>query len=301
MLDMMPSVLTLISPTIGGLSNDIVDQAANVIHHSGATLNQRDWLSDGEACDLYFSGAKANTIDQALRQSLGGVGVDMAIQQVQGRQKKLLLSDMDSTIVTAETLDELADHAGLKEKISAITARAMNGDIRFRDALAERVVMLRGLSSDTLAATMERITYSPGAETLVRTMSAHGAYTALVSGGFQYFTTRVKAALGFDFDAGNDIEIIDGKLTGNVQGDIVTKDVKREILIRLAKQQDIDITETLSVGDGANDLPMIMEAGTGVAYHAKPTVVASAPFRIDYAGLDALLFMQGYRRDQFVA
>jgi len=296
----MKSVLTLIAPTVGDLNTEIVQQAADCLHQSGASVNEPDWLSDGEACDLIFSGAKPKSVEPTLRDRFSNTRMDMTVQPVEGRRKKLLLADMDSTIVTTETLDELAEYAGLKEQISEITERAMNGEILFRDALKERVSMLKGLDSETMAKTMERVTYSPGAETLVRTMSANGAYTALASGGFRYFTGRVKQALGFDFEIGNEIEIAKGKFTGEIVGDIVTKAVKRQTLIALARQQGIDISETMTVGDGANDLPMLEHAGTGVAYHAHPIVIASAPYRIDHAGLDALLFLQGYKRDEFV-
>jgi len=296
----MTSVLTLMSPTIGGLTTTLVEQAADQLRQMGATVGDPVWLSESEACDILFSRLETRSCEMALRSTFAGTRLDMALQPVDGRRKKLLLADMDSTIVTSETLDELADYAGLKQQISAITERAMNGEILFRDALTERVAMLKGLDADTLARTMERITYTPGAGTLVRTMSANGAYTALASGGFRYFTGRVRDALGFDFEIGNDIGIEDGRFTGEVQGDIVTKAVKRETLIMLADQQGIDISETMAVGDGANDLPMITTAGTGVAYHAHKVVVDSAPFRIDHAGLEALLFMQGYRRAEFV-
>jgi len=296
----MKSVLTLIAPTVGDLNTEIVKQATDCLRQSGVDVDGPDWLSDGEACDLVFSSVQADSIEPKLRDIFTNTRLDMTIQPIEGRRKKLLLADMDSTIVTTETLDELADYAGLKEQISEITERAMNGEILFRDALKERVGMLKGLDSETMAKTMERVTYSPGAETLVRTMSANGAYTALASGGFRYFTGRVKQALGFDFEIGNEIEIAEGKFTGEIVGDIVTKAVKHETLISLSEQQGIDISETMTVGDGANDLPMLEHAGTGVAYHAHPIVIAGAPYRIDYAGLDALLFLQGYRRDSFV-
>jgi phosphoserine phosphatase len=296
----MNFVVTLIAPAKGDLTRPIFERAYDQLRAGGGAIDKHDWLSDGEACDLYYSGADAHDIASILRECLSDTKLDMAVQPVAGRRKKLLLADMDSTMVTVETLDELAEYAGLKKEISEITERAMNGEILFRDALTQRMALLTGLDADTMAKTMERINYSPGAKTLVRTMSAGGAYTALASGGFRYFTGRVKQALGFDFEIGNEIEIEDGKFTGNVVGDIVTKAVKRETLIELSAQQGIDLSETLAVGDGANDLPMLEEAGTGVAYHAHAIVIASAPFRIDHAGLDALLFLQGYRRSEFV-
>ncbi len=297
----MESVLTLISPIIGGLTDIIVEQAADRLRQSGARVGEADWLSGNEACDIAFSGPPAKSCEAELRIVLTDYQLDLALQPALGRRKKLLLADMDSTIVTSETLDELAEYAGLKDQISAITERAMNGEILFRDALTERVAMLKDLDAETMDKTMQRITYSPGAGTLVRTMSANGAYTALASGGFRYFTGRVKEALGFDFEIGNDIGIEDGKFTGEVVGDIVTKALKRKTLIRLAKQQGVEISETMAVGDGANDLPMVMEAGTGIAYHAHTVLKDNAPFRVDHAGLEALLFFQGYRRADFTA
>lgn len=296
----MNAVLTLIAARQGDLSADSVAEARRRLDERNLDTHNAIWLSDGEACDIVFSGSITTDLEPRIRDLLVDQKIDLAIQPLQGRRKKLLLSDMDSTIVTAETLDELADFAGLKDKISAITARAMNGELDFREALDERVGMLKGLSAETLDDTMRQITYSPGAETLVRTMSANGAYTALVSGGFTYFTSRVREAIGFDFDTGITLGIENGTLTGTVTGEIVTKDVKREILLRLANEQNIDLKDTLTVGDGANDLPMLQTAGLGVAYRAKPVVVASAPYRIDHAGLDALLFMQGYSREEFV-
>jgi len=296
----MKSVLTLIAPAAGELSANTIEDVIEQLHHLGASIHGHDWLADREACDVMFSGAEHASCITVLRDLFSDTPLDMVIQPLEGRRKKLLLADMDSTIVTTETLDELAEYAGLKEQISKITERAMNGEILFRDALRERVGMLAGLDGETLAKTMDRVIYSPGARPLVRTMSADGAYTALASGGFRYFTGRVKQALGFDFEIGNEIEIIDGKLTGEIVGEIVTKAAKRETLISLAQQQGIDISETMTVGDGANDLPMLQLAGTGVAYHAHPIVIARVRHRIDHAGLDALLFLQGYRRDEFV-
>lgn len=296
----MDYVLTLISPTRGGLSVNLVDQALVQLQQFGAIVSNWDYLSEGEACDIPFSNVDPKFTQSSLRGHFSGTALDVVIQPANGRRKKLLIADMDSTIVTSETLDELAEYAGLKDRISDITTRAMDGEILFRDALTERVRMLAGLDAGALDKIMDRISYSTGAKTLVRTMSANGAFTALASGGFRYLTKRVKEAVGFDFEIGTEIEITDGKLTGQILGEIVTKAVKREILISLAADQDIDIGDTLAVGDGANDLPMLIEAGAGVAYHAKPVVVASTPYRIDHAGLDALLFMQGYRREEFV-
>ncbi len=202
---------------------------------------------------------------------------------------------MDSTIVAVETLDELADFAGIKDKIAAITRRAMNGELDFKDALRERVGMLKGLGVDALEKTWERIRLTPGARELVATMRAHGAVTALVSGGFTFFTGRVAAELGFDLHHANTLLDDGTTLTGAVGEPILDRDTKVSTLRALAEQRGIPLTATLAVGDGANDLDMIATAGLGVAFHAKPIVAAAAQACVDHADLRALLFVQGYR------
>ena len=207
---------------------------------------------------------------------------------------------MDSTIVAGEMLDELADFAGLKERVAAITARAMNGEIEYQESLRARVALLKGLGADALDKTFARARLNPGAATLVATMRAHGAYTLLVSGGFRFFTARVRALAGFDADVGNEIEVADAKLTGRVVEPILDKEVKRQTLLDTAARLEIALSATLAVGDGANDLPMIREAGLGVAFHPRPAVATEASIAIRYADLTALLFLQGYAIDAFV-
>ncbi|NVJ91140.1 MAG: phosphoserine phosphatase SerB [Methylocystaceae bacterium] len=226
--------------------------------------------------------------------------VDTILQQKKDRRKKLLIADMDSTIVTGETLDDLAEFAGIKEEVAAITQRAMNGEIQFRDALAERVQMLKGLSATFLEEAMKMVTLTPGAKELVATMKANGGYCALVSGGFTFFTSRVAQQVGFDFNAGNTMEIVDGILTGNVLEPIVTKDSKLSYLKSLCQEQRLTTDHAVAVGDGANDLPMILEAGLGIAYHAKPSVVAKSKHNIQNGDLRSLLFAQGYKADEIV-
>ncbi len=254
-------------------------------------------LSPGEAVDLML--ADAADLD-AVRAALGDAPIDAIATTTENRRKRLLVADMDSTIVTGETLDELADFAGLKQRIAAITARAMNGELDFKSALRERVAMLRGLSVEALEQTWQRVRLTPGAGELVATMRAHGAYAALVSGGFTFFTSRVAALVGFDMHRAN-VLLDDGTvLTGLVAEPILDRDTKLDTLTRLAAERGLPMAATLAVGDGANDLDMLRAAGLGVAFRAKPIVAAAARARVDHAGLRALLFAQGYRREDIV-
>ncbi len=256
-----------------------------------------DILSDGEAADIPL--ADAPDLD-AVRAVIGEAAVDAIATTGATRRKRLLIADMDSTIITGETLDELADFAGLKERIAAITARAMNGELDFKDALRERVAMLKGLPVAALRATWERITLTQGARELVATMRANGACTALVSGGFTFFTGRVAAELGFDMHRSN-VLLDDGTaLTGCVAEPILDRGAKLETLLQLAAKKGLALTATIAVGDGANDLDMLQAAGLGVAFHAKPVVAAAARARVDHGNLRALLFAQGYRAAEFV-
>jgi phosphoserine phosphatase len=255
-------------------------------------------LAPGEAADIAVSTAP----DMALvRAALDGAAIDAIVMPTDGRRKRLLIADMDSTIVTGETLDELADFAGLKDRIAAITARAMNGELDFKAALRERVAMLKGLSVDALERTWRRVRLTSGARELVATMRAHGACTALVSGGFSFFTSRVAAVCGFDLHRSN-VLLDDGTaLTGQVAEPILDRDTKLATLTGLAAERGLELSATLAVGDGANDLDMLRAAGLGVAFHAKPIVAAEARARADHADLRALLFAQGYRAADIIA
>jgi phosphoserine phosphatase len=253
-------------------------------------------LSPGEAAEISVGVPPDMAI---LRPALGNAAIDAIVTPVDGRRKRLLVADMDSTIVTGETLDELADFAGIKDRIAAITARAMNGELDFKAALRERVAMLKGLPVDALERTWQRVRLTAGARELVATMRAHGAYAVLVSGGFSFFTSRVAARCGFDLHRSNMLLDDGARLTGQVAEPILDRDTKLAMLTGLAAERGLEMSETLAVGDGANDLDMLRAAGLGVAFRAKPIVAAEARARIDHADLRALLFAQGYRSSEF--
>lgn len=260
------------------------------------------WLADGIACDIPLpSGLSADDADAALRAALDGAPVDVVVQEQDRRRKKILIADMDSTMIQQECIDELAEEAGLREHVAAITARAMNGEIAFEPALRERVALLKGLPLqviDKVIAT--RITLTPGGPELVRTMRKHGAYTALVSGGFTSFTHRIAEMIGFNEDRANLLLDDGAKLTGVVAEPILGREAKVERLEEIADRLGLSPDDAIAVGDGANDLGMIQLAGTGVALHAKPAVAAQAKVRIDHGDLTALLYIQGYRKTDFV-
>jgi phosphoserine phosphatase len=255
-------------------------------------------LSPGEAAEFFL--AEPPDLDLA-RQALAGAPVDVLVTRARGRRRGLLVADMDSTIVTSETLDELAVFAGVGEKIAAITAQSMNGEIDFRQALRARVAMLKGLDMAALEKTWARTALTPGAKTLVATMAAHGAMTALVSGGFTFFTSRVAALCGFATHRAN-VLLDDGRaLTGAVAEPILDRESKLAALQEFAALRGVNLRATLAVGDGANDLSMLKAAGLGVAFRAKPVVTAGLMNRVDFADLRALLFAQGYAAAEFAA
>jgi phosphoserine phosphatase len=254
-------------------------------------------LSPDEAVDIPMSAPPTPELVAAL---LDGKPIDAITVKTRARRKALLIADMDSTIITGETLDELAGFAGIGEQIAAITRRAMNGELDFKDALRERVAMLKGLNLDALEKAWQRIQLTSGARELVATMRARGAMTALVSGGFTFFTSKVADQLGFDLHRSNKLLDDGTALIGKVQEPILDRDSKLAALTELATQRRLKLNATLAVGDGANDLDMIQAAGLGVAFHAKPIVAKAAKARVDYADLRALLFAQGYSSSMFV-
>ena len=256
-------------------------------------------LSPGHAFDLPVANEVAALAEARAR--CEDFGLDINLVSTVKRRKKLLLADMDSTIINVECLDELADMAGLKPQIAAITERAMRGELEFEAALKERVGMLKGLKLDALERTYaERVRLNPGAKSLLATMRAHGAHTMLVSGGFGYFTQRVAEAAGFHAERGNTLLDDGTHLTGEVSTPILGREAKVKALEEAVENLKIEFAETLAVGDGANDLAMIQKAGLGVAYHAKPVVAAGADAAIQYNDLTALLYLQGYSDKEIV-
>jgi phosphoserine phosphatase len=260
-------------------------------------------LAEGTAADISFS-PDAATDQRRLTDHLRGIlnGIDVVLQPQANRRKKLFLADMDSTMIEQECIDELADYVGLKAHVAAITERAMRGEIAFEPALRERVALLKGLPTATISEVLEkRITLTPGGPELVATMRKHGAYTCMVSGGFTLFTQPIAAMIGFDETRANMLVLDGNLLAGSVSEPIFGRETKRSTLIELRTRLGLGIDDTLVAGDGANDMAMIAEAGLGVAYHAKPKVAAAAPARIDHGDLTALLYVQGYKREEFVS
>jgi phosphoserine phosphatase len=253
-----------------------------------------DWLAP-VACDIGDGAVEAN-----MRATIGDRPIDIIVQPKAGRRKRLLVADLESTIIENEMLEELADFLGLRAPVAEITRRAMNGEIDFVGALTERVALLRGLPESVLGEAAGRIRLMPGARALVATLRRARVTTALVSGGFKVFADRVAAELGFDRVIANRLDIADGKLAGTVAAPILTGTTKHETLVSLAGELGLGLDETLAVGDGANDLPMLQTAGLGIAFHAKPAVAAASRWRIDHGDLTALLYAQGYRQSDIL-
>jgi len=295
----MQYVLTLSTDPLAGLLGAAqAARAAEALRRAGATVGPTDWLAPDVALDLPFDGVAPALAVSRVRDALEGRPVDANAQAAAGRRKRLLIADMDSTIITSESLDELAEYAGLKEVISAITARAMRGELDFEAALTERVAMLAGLPEATIGSVLEGISLTAGADALVATMKAHGAYCALVSGGFTPMTAAIRARVGFDEDRANRLEIAGGALTGRVIAPILGREAKLAALQELAARLGTDPADAVAVGDGANDLAMLQAAGIGVAFRAKPAVREAAAFRIDHGDLTGLLYLQGYRSSE---
>ncbi|WP_062210899.1 phosphoserine phosphatase SerB [Aureimonas sp. AU12] len=260
------------------------------------------WLEQGVACDLVTSTKPDGETMGRLRRLASAEAVDCVVQELHGRRKRILLADMDSTMIAQECIDELAAAVGIKDAVASITARAMNGEIAFEPALRERVALLKGLKVTVIADVIAgHITLAEGGPELVRTMNRAGAHTALVSGGFTAFTSVIGARLGFTENRANILDVDGDQLAGTVTEPILGAEAKLAALREIAALHHLSSADVIAVGDGANDLPMILEAGTGVAIHAKPTVAARAPHRIDHGDLTALLFLQGYKASEFAS
>ena len=297
----MTHVATLISnPAMPAVYTALVDAARAELPGAG----KPQWLAHNIAADIPFTpppDADSRAIAGMLRERFPGA-IDIVVQPAEGRRKQLFLADMDSTMIGQECIDELADFVNLKVHVAAITERAMRGEIAFEPALRERVALLKGLPVTVINEVIrDRICITQGARALVMTMRANGAYTCLVSGGFKSFTDRIAAMIGFDENRSNTLEVgLDGMLAGLVREPIFGREAKLQTLLDLRQQHGIAKEATLVTGDGANDLSMIQEAGLGVAYHAKPAVAEAAHARIEHGDLTALLYLQGYKKEEFV-
>ena len=281
----------------GKLSRGDISSGIDALAQAGCRPAQGAWLDEGDAADLIFAADP-----EAARAALEAIaGIDVVVQPSLGRDKKLLVADMDSTMITVECIDELADYAGIKAEIAAVTEAAMRGELDFEAALDARVALLRELDAGAIdRCRAERVRIMPGAKRLVRTMKTHGARAVLVSGGFTVFADPVAAEIGFDLAIANMLGIADGRLDGTVAKPIVDAATKRVTIEAERAALGLEVADTLAVGDGANDIPMIRAAGLGVAYHAKPKTAAAAGARIDHGDLTALLWAQGYPRSRWV-
>ncbi len=289
----MHVVTLLTSPEAPTLDSGLVESLRNALGGGAAR-----WLAPGEAAEFAVPQRPDNLWQ--VWADLQGLGVDLVVQAEEGRRKRMLLADMDSTMIRQECIDELAHAAGVGDYVKAITARAMNGELDFEGALTERVALLKGLDAGVIDTVLhERIEVMPGGRELVATMRANGAYAALVSGGFTAFTARVAAELGFDENRANTLLIVDGRLTGAVAQPILGREAKLRALEEISARLGIAEADVMAVGDGANDLGMLGRAGAGVALHAKPSVAAQCDIRVNFGDLTALLYMQGYGRGDF--
>ncbi len=286
-------VTLLTNPATPMLERPIIEALRNAWGGGDA-----DWLNPGIAAEFPLAQMPDN--HWQVWEDLQGQGIDLAIQPAEGRRKRMLLADMDSTMIGQECIDELADEAGVGAYVADITARAMNGELEFEEALRERVALLKGLNASVIRKVLdERISFTPGGHELIATMKAHGGYAVLVSGGFTAFTAHVAKSLGFDEHRANTLHIANDQLCGTVAEPILGRAAKVQALEEISARLGITALEVIAVGDGANDLGMLGRAGAGVALHAKPSVAAQCDLRINHGDLSALLYLQGYRADEF--
>lgn len=290
-------VATLIAA--GKLTGEVVREAIDRLAATGHEVGAPHWLDEGDAADIVFHGSLVSARRELAKMDHGEL--DIVVQPLGDRTKKLIVADMDSTMITVECIDELADYAGIKAEVAAITQKAMRGEVDFRGALFERVALLGGMAEGVLAeCRMERVRLTRGARTLVQTMKAHGARSVLVTGGFTAFANPVGEAIGFDRVIANELIVEHGKLTGTVAEPVIDKDAKLDALKSEAAKHGLPLAETLAVGDGANDIPMITAAGLGIAYHPHAAAADAADAAIRHHDLTALLWAQGYSRRQWV-
>lgn len=299
----MSFVLTLVSaPDRSEIDTGIIRAIRAALAGAGGSPGEPDWLAPGLACDIAFNGISPASAEDVTRSLLQRRRVDCYAQPVLGRKKRLLLCDMDATIVTGETLDDLSVFARDKAAIDALTQKSVRGEINFTESLIQRVELLQGLSEEQFAAAYAKVELSPGATTLIRTLRADGAYTALVSGGFRYFTSRVRDRVGFFADIANDFEMKDGLTTGKLIPPIVDPEGEHGKLGRLkylTKKLGLDLSATAAIGDGANDIPMLTAAGLGCAYRGKEKVRSAIRAQLNHADLTGLLYFMGYRKSEF--
>ena len=287
----MKLVMTLIAGPEG--QRHLPETAARIASSLGSAP---DWLAPGIACDI---GCDEPAAEALARRAIGDA-IDVLVQPVQVRRKRVFVADLESTIIENEMLDELADFVGLRDHVAGITRRAMNGELDFAAALSERVALLKGLPASVLDEAASRIRLMPGARPLLATLRGAGVRTALVSGGFTVFADRVAADLGFDRVAANRLDIVAGRIAGTVAGPIATRETKRKALVEMAREEGVPLSATFAIGDGANDLPMLEAAGLGIAFHAKPAVAAASRWRLDHADLTGVLYAQGYRQAEII-
>ena len=296
----MQYVVTLTAnKSLAPLTSHHVILTEKLLKSLGSQSCETRWLSRGTAVDIVFDEVPLSVAREKIATRLDQVPVDVNVQELKGRRKRILIADMDSTIIENESLDDLADIAGLKSQVEVITEKAMRGEMDFKIALKERVRLLRGQPETILHRFLsERIKIADGAFCLIKTMKTQGATTALVSGGFSQITAHVAKKVGFDINLGNQLLISDKKITGEISTPILTAESKKKTLYSISNNQNVQIHETIAVGDGANDIPMLQSAGTGIAFRAKPIVQAATAFRINHCDLTALLYIQGYHDNE---